>query len=59
MRNWKLLASALGLGVPDAELDRVAGPLDALEAAFRPMAGKIPPETEPAYVALIDKEDAE
>jgi hypothetical protein len=59
MRNWKQLASALGAGIPDAELDRVTGPLDALEAAFRPLATKIPPETEPAYVVFIAREESE
>jgi hypothetical protein len=59
MRNWKQLASALGAGIPEAELDRVTGPLETLEAAFRPLTTKIPPETEPVYVVSLAEEKSE
>jgi hypothetical protein len=46
MKNWKLLAEALGLDIPD--MSRVAPPLDALEAVFRPLVNAIPHDVEPA-----------
>jgi len=48
MKNWKELAGALGLAIPDADLSRIAGPLDALDAAFAPMREGIPGDVEPA-----------
>ena len=60
MKHWQQLASALELGIPENELSRVIGPLETLEAAFRPLAKEIPPETEPAFMVLLDrKEEAE
>jgi hypothetical protein len=46
MKNWKLIAEAMSLDPPDAS--RVAAPLDALEAAFRPLVKTIPHDVEPA-----------
>ena len=50
MKNWKLIAQANEFDIPEADLDRIAPVLDALEAAFRPLADNIPLETEPAIV---------
>ena len=50
MKNWKLIAQANEFDIPEAELDRIAPALDALEAAFRPLADNIPLETEPVIV---------
>ncbi len=50
MKDWKLLASALELGIPDDDLEAISASLDVLEQAFRPLARSIPLETEPAYV---------
>ena len=47
-KDWKKIARANGLAIPDAALDRIAQSLDALEADFRPLASALPPETEPA-----------
>ncbi|MGC9970357.1 MAG: hypothetical protein ABSE56_07190 [Bryobacteraceae bacterium] len=47
MKNWKLIATASDFDIPEAELERIAPVLDALEAAFRPLVESIPPETEP------------
>lgn len=52
MKNWKLIAAASGFGIPEADLERMAPVLDALEAAFRPLVKEIPTETEPAIVFL-------
>ena len=57
MKDWKLLASALDLDIPEAEMERVKASLDAVETAFRPLADTIPLETEPAYVLLLPPEE--
>ena len=47
-RDWKAVARALAPDIPEAEVERIAPALDALETAFRPLAAEIPHETEPA-----------
>jgi len=47
-KDWKTIARAEGLSIPAAALDRVGESLDALEAAFRPLARALPPDTDPA-----------
>jgi len=49
-KDWKKIARANGLAIPDAALERIAQSLDALEADFRPLVRALPPETEPATV---------
>jgi hypothetical protein len=62
-KDWKKIARANGLALPDAALERIAQALDTLEAGFRPLARALPPETEPAtafHVALpAELEDAQ
>jgi len=48
MKNWKLMAEAAGLDIPD--MDRITAPLDGLEAAFRPLVQNIPHDVEPALI---------
>src|SRR5439155_17350971 len=38
MKNWKQMAEAAGLDIPD--MDRIAPALEGLEAAFRPLVKK-------------------
>ena len=47
-KDWKKIARASGLAIPDSALERIAQSLDALEAEFRPLARTLRPETEPA-----------
>ncbi len=56
--DWRALARARRLNIPEADLDRIAAPLDSLERAFRPLAGSIPHDIEPAITFRIE-EDAE
>lgn len=53
-RDWHALARALALDIPEPDLDRIKPALDALEAAFRPLAGNVPHEVEPAVVFICD-----
>ena len=48
MKDWRAIAKAGGLDVPDRDLDRIAGPLEALEEAFRPLVQDLRAEDEPA-----------
>jgi hypothetical protein len=48
MKNWKLMAEAAGLPIPD--MDRITPALDGLEAAFRPLVKTIPHDVEPALI---------
>jgi hypothetical protein len=47
-KDWKKIARANGLAIPDAALERIAQSLDALEAGFRPLARALPTDIEPA-----------
>ena len=49
MRDWKA-------GVPACDLDRIAAPLDALEAAFRSLVKDLPPDLEPALELGAEEE---
>ena len=59
MKDWKKIAEANNLGIPDADLDRIRPSLDQLEATFRPLAGSIAHEVEPAVTFVIPPEAAE
>lgn len=50
MKDWTEIARGHGLEIPEAELARMAPVLDALEAAFRPLAAAIPEDVEPAVI---------
>jgi hypothetical protein len=57
MKNWKLLAAAQSLDIPEQDLARIAPALDSLEAAFRLLAAALGPETEPAVIFCCPPED--
>ena len=57
MKDWKQIAAAAGTEIPAEDLARVASALDALEAAFRPLARAIPEEVEPAVTFRADEEE--
>jgi hypothetical protein len=59
MKDWKKIAEANNLAIPDADLDRIRPSLDQLEAAFRPLSGSIPHQVEPAITFVIPPEAAE
>jgi hypothetical protein len=59
MKNWKEIAAANNLNIPDADMERIQPALEKLEAAFRPMVKSIPHETEPAITFVIPREAGE
>jgi hypothetical protein len=48
MKDWKGIAKAAAPDIPEADVHRILAPLDALEAAFRPLVKNLPPDLEPA-----------
>lgn len=44
--------------IPEADMARIKPILAALEAAFRPLANKIPHDTQPALIHIVPSEDA-
>ncbi len=50
MSDWRLAARARCPDIPADEVDRIVPVLEALEAAFAPLAARIPLEAEPATV---------
>jgi hypothetical protein len=55
-RDWKAAAQAFAPDIPADAIERIAPSLDKLEAAFGPLATKIPLETEPASVLLVARD---
>ena len=51
MKDWKKISEAAGLNIPDME--RIAGPLSALEASFRPLLATVPHDAEPAVIFVL------
>jgi hypothetical protein len=58
MKDWKTLADAADLDIPAPDVDRIHGPLSALEAAFRPLVKDLTHEIEPA-ISFSQPEDNE
>lgn len=58
-KDWKKIAKASGMTIPEAALERIAQSLDGLEAEFRPLARALAAETEPATAFHAVAEDAE
>jgi len=59
MKNWTKVAEAYELRIPEADLERIAPSLDALESAFRPLTKNIPDDVEPAITFRIFPESGE
>jgi hypothetical protein len=50
MTNWKTLAEAYGLGIPESDMDRITVPLQGLEEAFRKLAASFPSDADSALI---------
>lgn len=57
MKDWSLLARAMGLQIPAEEMERISKALDSLEAVFRPLAAQLHPGVDGAvtYIAPLEK----
>lgn len=59
IKDWRKIAEAYGLRIPDPAMGRIAEALDGLEAAFRPLARSVPHNVEPAVVFRASSEPEE
>jgi hypothetical protein len=50
VKDWKAIAVANGLNLKDAELDRIASVLSALDETMQPLVRSLTPDVEPASV---------
>jgi len=57
MKDWKKIASAANLQIPDAEFERITPALDSLEKSFRPLAAALPFQLGMALVYSIPEEE--
>jgi hypothetical protein len=55
--DWKIIAQAHGLKLSPHELDRIAGPLNALDEIFRPLAKTLTPGDEPDPELRVGEEE--
>jgi hypothetical protein len=55
MTDWRLAAAARRPEIPAPDADRIAPVLEALEAAFAPLAAGIPAAAEPATCFRADQ----
>ena len=58
MKNWAGIAKANGLTLSAGELDRLTGPLAALEETFRPLVQQLTPDVEPDLELHLSSEAA-
>ncbi|MEP6536476.1 MAG: hypothetical protein ABJF23_14210 [Bryobacteraceae bacterium] len=56
MKNWKALAEAYELAIPESEMDRIAVPLNGLEESFRKLAAAFPADTDSALTFDVSPE---
>jgi hypothetical protein len=59
MKDWKNIADASGLRIPELEMSRIAAALEGLESAFRPLSQSIPHDVEPAVIFRASPEPEE
>ncbi len=59
MKNWKKIAEANELHIPEPDLDRITPALDALDAAFEPLTKNLAADVEPAVAFYVFPENAE
>ena len=56
MKDWRAMARARGIDVADRDLDRIAGPLDALEETFRPLTKQLNAADEPCVEFRVEED---
>lgn len=56
-RDWILIAKGLDLQIPEAELQKIQGPLQSLTTQLQTLVQSLPHETEPAVVLPCAEEE--
>ena len=59
MKDWKKIAEASELRIPEADFARITPALDTLEKSFRPLVASLPSTLEPAFIFDIPQEETE
>jgi hypothetical protein len=59
MKDWKKVAAAHGLTIPESDLERITGPLDSLEKSFRTLVDAMPQDLDPAFLYAVPQEETE
>jgi hypothetical protein len=56
MPDWKKAAQAMGLDIPESQLDSITPSLDTLEKLYRPLPATLTPADDPAplFIAFPD-----
>jgi hypothetical protein len=49
-RDWNLIAKGIVPEIPEPQLEKVVGVLQALETQFAPLLQRLPHDTEPALI---------
>jgi hypothetical protein len=57
MKDWKKIALANNLQIPEVEFDRITPALDSLEKSFRPLVESLPFQLGPAVIYSIPEEE--
>jgi len=58
-KNWKAIAAALNVEIPDSEMERIQASLDSLDTAFQPLLSNLPHDTEPAVMFQCHTEETQ
>lgn len=58
-KDWKKIARASGMAIPDSSLEGIAQPLDSLEADLRPLIQALDHAAEPAVTFQADPENGQ
>jgi hypothetical protein len=56
-KNWKGLAAALNLNIPEVDLERFQPSLEAMEVALHRLVESLPHDTEPAVIFQCQPEE--
>jgi hypothetical protein len=59
MKDWKKIAAACDLQIPEGEFERITPALDSLEKSFRPLVQAMPTDLDPALIFGIPQEEME
>jgi hypothetical protein len=57
VKNWKAIAQANNLDIPEPDWARITPPLDALESVFRPAVAQLPDDALPALIFRAEERE--
>jgi len=57
-KNWKAIAAALNVQIPDSDMEKIEASLNSLDNAFQPLLENLPHDTEPAVMFRCHLEES-